>query len=74
MLDMINSMPVRVSHFLCERRFLRFAKSNRRARINRKWHKKYGVVYTECPGKAWQMGDTLYACPHVAAALQKGCK
>lgn len=65
-------LNVMVSHYLCEPpRFLRWRRNHRKSRINKKWHKRYGAVYSACPGKAYQLGGRLMVCPCVWDALQK---
>lgn len=45
------SIPIIVNQYACEGpKFLRWRKSHRRSRINKKWHKKYGAIYKPCPG------------------------
>lgn len=45
---------------------------NRNNRIARKWLKKYGVKYSECKGgKTFQVGNTIYTCPHIADKIAK---
>lgn len=72
-LDPISDMQVVVSGSMCEPpTFLRWKRSHRRSRINKKWHKKYGAVMKPCPGRAFQLpGCKLVVCPHVNAMLRK---
>ncbi len=47
---------VRVSVYACTpKKFLRWKKSHRRSRINKKWHKRYGAEYEVCRGVAFQI-------------------
>lgn len=68
---MIGGTPVYINEWLCETKFVRWRKSHRKARINKKWHKKYGAIYSHCVGRGYQMGGKLILCPCMAAALRK---
>ena len=70
-LDTIYGISVVKSPYLCDSpKFLRWRKSHRKARINKKWHKRYGYETTTCPGVAYQMGRQLM-CPCVVAQMEK---
>lgn len=58
----LSGMPVYVESHLCRPHFVRFRKNHRKARINRKWHKKYGAI-TRCDGHAYQVLNRLIVCP-----------
>ena len=68
----LNGMPLRVDRYLCDPpRFIRWKRNHRKARINKKWHKKYGAVYAYCQGKGYQVGGQLVVCPCMKAQLVK---
>ena len=56
-------MNITVDRHLCERKFIRWVKSHKKARINKKWHKKYGYI-SRCEGHAYEVrGMGLVCCP-----------
>lgn len=69
----IAGLRVTVQRHLCQTKFLRWARTHRRSRINKKWRKKYGPVIAPCPGFAFEIaGMGLLVCPCVAAKLKEG--
>lgn len=51
----IAGVRVQVSRFICDGpQFVRWRKSHRKSRINKKWHKRYGAIFTTCPGKPFR--------------------
>lgn len=70
----LGAMNVEVSKYLCERpSSVRWKRTHRRARIRKKWRKRYGklTVVGKCSGRAFQVGDQLVVCPCVWAELDK---
>ena len=68
------SMPVVVSKFLCDFAAASFSlRRHRRVRINKKWNKRYGMLYypPHCTGKAYQVMGKLVVCPCVFKELEK---
>lgn len=67
-----NFIGVAIRPLLCDSpAFLRWKRNHRRSRINKKWHKKYGGVYSKCPGKGINVFGFLYLCPHAAESIRK---
>jgi len=60
---MVSGIKVTISRMLCQQEFVRWRKSHRKARINKKWHKRYGPV-TVCKGHGYQVaGIGIVGCP-----------
>lgn len=59
-----GGFPFRISNYICEPpTFVRWKRSHRKARINKKWHKLHGPVTSTCRGVAYRMGGEMIACP-----------
>lgn len=72
---LLGGVRVILNNYLCERPFVRWARTHRKARINKKWRKRYGAIYANCPGKAWEVaGFGIVVCPHVYEAIKKECQ
>jgi hypothetical protein len=70
-MDVFHGLKLYLERSLCERPFLRWARTHRKARIRKKWRKKYGPVFAQCPGKAIKIGlRGLIVCPCTMAALK----
>jgi len=52
--DSLIGMPVYVNKHLCQMVFVRWRRSHRKSRINKKWQKKYGAVCV-CSGHGYVM-------------------
>lgn len=60
-----------VCRWLCDPpKFIRWKRKHRKARINKKWQKRYGAVYEYCKGVAWNACGNLHVCPCMANALK----
>lgn len=63
-----------VSKSLCMKTFIRFRRNHRKARINKKWHKKYGAIST-CESKTAEMlNGTIIMCPCRKRELDEAIK
>lgn len=62
-------MKVIVDRHLCQVEFVRWRRQHRKARINKKWQKRYGAIYA-CSGVAWCLGHLYLLCPCAMAALE----
>lgn len=70
----LGGVPVTVDRHLCKIEFLRWARTHRKSRIAKKWRKRYGAVYSECPGVGYEMGlfkftRRLVVCPCAHAKI-----
>lgn len=66
----LDGIPITVSRMLCEVKFLRWRRTHRRARIRKKWRKRYGMVLAKCPGVSYRLlGVGLICCPCVFTML-----
>lgn len=71
---LFEGLSVHVHPALCKVEFIRQRKTHRKARIRKKYRKKFGCIY-ECRAKeAKQIGRNLYVCPHIFEALKKECE
>ncbi len=71
---MIGGMKIVVNRYLCKVEFVRWRKSHRKSRINKKWHKKYGAIW-RCKGMCFNLqGHTLVMCPCTHAEMMKVVK
>lgn len=62
-------------NYICDSpKFIKYKKNHRKSRINKKWHKKYGAIYEECQGKAYEVFGEFYCCPHYKAKLEEAIK
>lgn len=68
----LSGIQIHVAHILCDPpSFLRWKKNHRKSRINKKWHKRYGPVLSECLGApGYQIGGKLYVCPHLMEKIK----
>jgi len=68
----ISSAPVvtveELLRVTAELRQIMSRRSHRKARINKKWHKRY--EYTQCTGVAYVIDGQTFACPHVKAKIE----
>lgn len=71
MIEQFSAMPLMVSIYLCQTSFLRWRRTHKKARIRKKWRKRYGAVFSQCKGHFYKIGDTFMACPCVAAQIRK---
>lgn len=61
-----------VAPYLCDRpKFIRWKRTHKKARIAKKWKKRYGGVYTNCKGVFLTMFGKQYLCPHAMRQLTK---
>lgn len=69
----MNGYEVVVSPYLCKMQFARWARwpKSRKKRIRRKWQKRFGPVLHCVADSAYTVGNTLTACPHLIAKLEK---
>jgi hypothetical protein len=52
--QMIGGIPIIVDRYICKPEFIRWRRKHRKARINKKWRKKYGAVIA-CKGVGYEM-------------------
>lgn len=64
-------LRVYVAAELCRMEFVRWRKSHRKSRINKKWHKKYGAIHRCANTEGIRMGDSLHVCPCVKAKMDR---
>ncbi len=73
-MNIFHGVPVTESRSLC-RPFTEQRRKHRRARINKKWRKRYGMTDRECRGQGYQMGKGgsmhFVGCPHFVAQIRK---
>ena len=73
-MGLLTGMRVLVDPNICEKVFVRWLKSHRKSRINKKWHKKYGATI-KCNGVAFEVnGIGLVCCPHFKQLMDKEIK
>ncbi len=66
-----HGFELTVDPHLCQVTFVRWRKNHRKARINKKWHKKYGYV-SECKqDSVYQVMGRLIGCPCMIAKLRQ---
>jgi hypothetical protein len=70
-MNAIGGMKVYVNPILCNRVFLRWARTHRKRRINKKWRKRYGAIFRPCPGIVLEFYSAFYLCPCALAAVRK---
>lgn len=58
----MNGMSVLENSHLCQMEFVRWRKTHRKSRINKKWRKRYGAVLA-CKGHGYQMAGSVVGCP-----------
>lgn len=52
-------------------RFVRWNRTHRRPRVNKKWRKRYGATYERCRGVVVRVGGNLHACPCAVDEMKK---
>lgn len=63
-----------VNQSLCMKTFIRFSRNHRKARINKKWHKKYGAI-TRCVANPVEIkGMGFFMCPCRERELKESIK
>lgn len=68
---MLTGVKVYIEKCMCKTEFIRWRKSHKRSRINKKWHKRYGAIYA-CKGVAYNMkGIGLICCPCFKREMDK---
>lgn len=69
-----NGIPYFVNQYLCEVKHVRFRLNHRKARINKKWHKKYGAI-SRCESNPVEMlNGTIIMCPCRERELKESIK
>lgn len=74
MFPSIFSNEIIVDKYLCQVTFIRFKKSHRKSRINKKWHKRYGIITACVNDKAFKVGNKILVCPCMFEKMKKGLK
>ena len=71
--SVLASTKVSVNRYLCNGgKFVRWKRSHRKSRINKKWHKRYGMILSKCSGVCYEVqGIGMVMCPCVEAQLKK---
>lgn len=69
---MFSGLQICVNPYLCSNEFVRWVRNHRRSRINKKWHKRYGMI-TRCSGsdRAYRVGDMVVCCPCLGKKIQE---
>lgn len=67
----LGSLQLVESCSLCLMTFVRWRRTHRQKRIQKKWAKKYGAVMACKQEQAYQIGNRILMCPHMAAAVKR---
>lgn len=67
---MLDGIPLTIDYQLCQLEFVGWKKNHRKARINKKWHKKYGPIL-RCKGHVFRVGSKIVCCPCSWTSLAK---
>jgi hypothetical protein len=68
---MLSAIRLTIDRYLCRPEFVGWKKSHRKARINKKWHKRYGPIL-RCKGHAYHVrGMGIVCCPCVAVSIKQ---
>lgn len=60
-MDSISGIPLYVNQYACKLpEFVRWRRTHKKARIAKKWRKRYGAVMSTCPGVYVLMGKTAH--------------
>lgn len=72
--EILGALKINISNYLCNVQHVRFRRNHRKARVNKKWHKKYGSI-TRCVANAFQIeGMGLVMCPCRKRELDEAIK
>lgn len=73
-MDRIAGMRVFENDFICELKFVRWARTHRKKRIREKWKKRYGPIMA-CKGVAYKINKIgLMVCPCMMKKMQEALR